>query len=56
MQVRIVHGIRDSVMGLEYSAFGGINAETNDPVIASGVGAGNDCVDEPFKYRRLDGG
>ena len=56
MQVRMAHTVRDSVLGLEYSAFGGINAETNDPVLVSGVNAGNDRVDEPFKHRRVDGG
>jgi len=52
----MAHTVRDSVLGLEYSAFGGINAETNDPVLVSGVNAGNDRVDEPFKHRRVDGG
>jgi hypothetical protein len=52
----MVHGIRDSVLGLEYSAFGGINAETNDPVLVSGVNASNDRVDGPCKHRRVDGG
>jgi hypothetical protein len=44
------------VLGLEYSALGGINAETNDPVLVAGVNAGSDRVDEPFKHRRVDGG
>jgi hypothetical protein len=56
MQVRIVHAVRDSALGLEYSGIGGINVQTSDPVLVSGVNAGNDRVDEPFKHRRVDGG